>query len=395
VKTIFVSSSSAARTFTKRETRARTMKKVLVTGSSGFIGRNLVECLRRIPEYTVMEFDADDTLDTLGLLLSEADVVFHLAGVNRPTHDEEFLAGNAGLTMHIVARLVRQTNKPMLVLASSIQASLDNPYGRSKRQAEEAVEDYGDVGGESVILRLPNVFGKWSRPNYNSVVATFCHNITRGLGVTINDPESVVELIYIDDVVSALVGLIESTGFVGTRRVTACPVTSITLEALVRELYRIRDIRAYHLLPDMDDRFRRALYATYLSFLPVTEFSYELPKKGDERGDLAEFLKSPQFGQIFVSRTKPGYVRGNHFHDTKIEKFCVLAGKAVIRFRRIGEDQVLTYPVTGTEFRVVDIPPGYTHSIENTGEEALVVLFWSSEAFTPETADTHPLPVQV
>ncbi|MGE5314211.1 MAG: NAD-dependent epimerase/dehydratase family protein [Acidobacteriota bacterium] len=370
------------------------MKTILVTGSAGFIGRNLINHLQRKEDVTVLKFDMTDTEETLNEQLRTADIIFHLAGVNRPKQEEEFIAGNVGFTMRIVARLLERTTKPMLVLSSSTQAALDNPYGRSKRQAEEALEEYGGVGGSAVIARLPNVFGKWSRPNYNSAVATFCYNIARGLEITVSDPERVVELVYIDDVVAAFDALIEAPQEPGTRRLSVGPVTPITLDALVRELYQMRDIRAGLLVPDLGDRFRRALYATYLSFLPKEEFAYGLSKREDQRGALAELLKSPHFGQLFVSRTNPGYERGNHYHHTKVEKFCVLEGDAVIRFRHVANGEILSYPVAGTDFRVVDIPPGYTHSIENVGTRELVVLFWASELFNLEAPDTYPLPVK-
>ncbi len=369
------------------------MKKILVTGSSGFMGRNLIERLRRMPEYGVLRFDVDEAEETLNEWLTEADVVFHLAGVNRPEREEEFAAGNTELTMRIVARLMARSEKPMLVLASSIQAALDNPYGRSKRKAEDAVEEYGAVGGSAVIFRLPNVFGKWSRPNYNSAVATFCYNIARDLDVTVSDPDHSVDLLYIDDVVSAFCDLLEEEPGIGTRRIAAAPVTSITLGALVEEIRSMRAIDAAMLLPDMADRFRRALFATYTSFMPEQDLAHHLATKEDHRGTLAEFLKSPHCGQIFISRTKPGCVRGNHYHDTKVEKFLVLAGQAVIRLRQIAGTAVLSFSVSGSEFRVVDIPPGYTHSIENTGHDHLVTLFWSSEVFAPDAPDTQVMPV--
>ncbi|HLP15682.1 MAG TPA: NAD-dependent epimerase/dehydratase family protein [Bacteroidota bacterium] len=372
------------------------MKTILVTGSAGFMGRNLTEYLRRKKDITLLRFDMTDTDETLSDHLKAADVVFHLAGVNRPLQEEDFVTGNAGLTMRIVARLLERRIKPLLVFSSSIQAALDNPYGRSKRQAEAALEEYGALGGPAVIARLANVFGKWSRPNYNSAVATFCHNIARGLEITISDPERIMELVYIDDVMAAFDALLEEPEPVpGVRRVNIGPVTTITLGALVKELYQMRDIRDGLLLPDLQDRFRRSLYATYVSFLPEDDFSYDLLKREDQRGALAELLKSPHFGQLFISRTHPGFVRGNHFHHTKVEKFCVLEGEALIRFRHISNGNVLTYPVSGTEFRVVDIPPGYTHSIENVGERELVVLFWSSELFDLNAADTYPLAVAI
>lgn len=369
------------------------MKTVLVTGADGFIGRNLKEALMRIPDIRFIGVDAVDGKDALDRALEVADVVYHLAGVNRPQHDEEYTAGNAGLTAEVVNRLASRTPKPLVVLASSIQAALDNPYGRSKRKAEEVLEEYGNTGGSSVIFRLPNVFGKWSRPNYNSAVATFCHNIARDLDIQVSDPQRVLELVYIDDVVNAFMELVEVRPAPGTSRLTVSPVKSITLGDLVAELHRMRDVRSTLILPDMNDRFRRCLFATYLSFLPTDGFSYELARHADQRGALAEILKSPHFGQLFVSRTKPGITRGNHFHHTKFEKFCVIEGNAVIRFRAVSGDRVLSYAVRGDEFRVVDIPPGYTHSIENVGTGEMIVLFWSSEMFDPAAPDTQQLQV--
>jgi UDP-2-acetamido-2,6-beta-L-arabino-hexul-4-ose reductase len=281
----------------------------------------------------------------------------------------------------------------MVVLASSIQADLDNPYGRSKRKAEDSVEMYGKEGGGAVIFRLPNVFGKWSRPNYNSAVATFCYNIARGLDITVTDANRVVELVYIDDVVKSFVALLHDSGQAGTRRLAVDPVTKITLGELASELYRMRAVRTDLRLPDMNDRFRRCLFATYLSFLPTDSFDYQLTRHVDNRGALAEILKSPHFGQLFVSRTKAGVTRGNHFHNTKFEKFCVVEGEAMICFRAIAGTHVLSYKIRGDEFRVVDIPPGYTHSIENVGLSDLIVLFWSSEVFDPTSPDTYSLPV--
>jgi UDP-2-acetamido-2,6-beta-L-arabino-hexul-4-ose reductase len=375
------------------DSEKREMKTILVTGSDGFMGRNLIEALDRIPDMTVLKFDIAGNQESLYAHLDTADVVFHLAGVNRPEREEEFIEGNADLTKCIVGRLLKREKKPMLVMSSSIQAAQDNPYGRSKRIAEEALEEYGAAGGNAVIFRLPNVFGKWSRPNYNSAVATFCHNIARGLDITITDPKRVVELIYIDDVVKAFTGLLHEPVYPGARHCSVGHVKSITLKELADELFRMRDIRTGLFLPDINDRFLRTLYATYLSFLPENSFGYQLSKREDQRGSLAELLKSPHFGQIFVSRTKPGFVRGNHYHNTKVEKFCVLEGEAMIRFRHISGSDILPYYVKGEEFRIVDIPPGYTHSMENVGTRDLVVLFWSSEVFDPNFPDTYALPV--
>jgi UDP-2-acetamido-2,6-beta-L-arabino-hexul-4-ose reductase len=369
------------------------MNTILVTGSAGFVGKNLVEALRRLSDVTVLQFDNAQKEEDLYAHLQVADVVYHLAGVNRPEREEEFVEGNANLTSRIVASLLQRKDKPTVVFSSSTQAELDNAYGRSKREAERALEAYGAAGGSAVIFRLTNVFGKWSRPDYNSAVATFCHNTASGLKISVSDPARILELVYIDDVVSAFLDVLSEPNAVGTRYRAAGPTKQITLEELVNEIVRMRDIRTQPLIPDMSDRFRRALYATFLSFLPEDSFDYQLDLREDNRGTLAELLKSPHFGQLFVSRTKPGAIRGNHFHRTKVEKFCVLEGEAVISFRQILGKGILSYPVTGNEFRVVDIPPGYTHSIENVGTRDLIVLFWASEVFDPMMPDTYPLSV--
>jgi UDP-2-acetamido-2,6-beta-L-arabino-hexul-4-ose reductase len=369
------------------------MKTILVTGSEGFIGRNLCDVLARRADAKVIKFDVSDSEETLFNQLQSADVVFHLAGINRPLHEDEFMEGNARFTQKLVDRLIEYGRMPLLVLSSSIQAELDNPYGKSKRKAEEELERYASNGGRAVIARLPNVFGKWSRPNYNSAVATFCHNVSRGLEITITDPKRVVELIYIDDVVAAFVRLLDHEHAQGLQWLKASPTFKKTLQELSDEIYALRDVRTALVLPDMQDRFRKALYATYLSFLPTDAFGYSLTKREDNRGALAELLKSHHFGQLFVSRTKPGFIRGNHFHHTKVEKFCVIDGEAIIRFRNVLGGSVISYSVKGDEFRVVDIPPGYTHSIENVGNQELIVLFWASEIFDPQVPDTMPLSV--
>jgi UDP-2-acetamido-2,6-beta-L-arabino-hexul-4-ose reductase len=371
------------------------MNKVLVTGSNGFIGKNLLEALGWRNDVEIMAFDQDSDVSALDDYLARADIVFHLAGVNRPERTEEFEEGNAGLTRDILARLERLKRAPLFVLSSSTQASLDNPYGISKRRAEEAVESFAAASGATVrILRLPNVFGKWCRPNYNSVVATFCHNIAHGLPITISDPARELELVYIDDVIRTFVSLMDESGENSTPpRVSVSPTYPVTLGGLVATIQQFRESRKTLRLPDFSDRLTRCLYATYLSYLPEGDFAYGLELKTDARGALAEFVKSDHCGQIFVSRTKPGITRGNHYHHTKTEKFLIVQGEGVIRFRHILGDDVLSYRISGEEFRVVDIPPGYTHSIENVGTSEMVVLFWASEVFNPSTPDTHALKV--
>ena len=363
---------------------------VLVTGAKGFIGKNLVVYLKRIANVSLWEYDIDSPPEAMEDGLAAADVVYHLAGVNRPEHVEEYETGNAGLTRHMCSILRKHKRKPVLVFSSSSQAAVDNPYGISKRSAEEAVLGFGrDTGASVFVFRLPGVFGKWCRPNYNSVVATFCHHIARDLPISISDPDCEIELVYVDDVVQSFVGIL--SGRVPLREGEFCrvePTYRIKLGQLADTIRSFRESRFNLLLPNMKDRFIRCLYATYVSYLPTDSFGYSLTQSTDSRGELAELFKSSHIGQIFVSRTRPGITRGHHYHETKVEKFVVINGDAVIRFRHILGVDVIEYPVSGHEFRVVDIPPGYTHSIENVGKTDLIVLFWSDEVFDPERPDT-------
>ena len=347
---------------------------ILVTGANGFIGKNLIAQLRQQPGYTVLEFDVDNTAADLAEMVAQAQWVFHLAGVNRPRESSEFQTGNVDLTAQVCDLLAarpqtRARPQPAtLVLASSSQAELDNPYGRSKRQAEAVVAAYAArTGARAIVYRLKNVFGKWCRPNYNSVVATFCHNLARDLPITISNPANAVELIHIDDVVAHwLADIANSSGEaapgwpVDYREVTHS--YTVTLGRLAELIRSFRQIRQTLHVPDLSDELTRKLHGTYLAYLETDQFAYDLQKRCDPRGCLAEFVKSPPFGQIFVSRTLPGITRGNHYHHTKTEKFLVLQGQALIRFRPLSGDAVIEYPVRGDDFRVLDIPPGYTHS---------------------------------
>jgi UDP-2-acetamido-2,6-beta-L-arabino-hexul-4-ose reductase len=329
--------------------------------------------------------------------LPEADVIFHLAGVNRPEEVEEYERGNTHFTAHLCERLQSLGRTPKIVFSSSVQADLDNPYGVSKRKAEEELRRFAEKTGAPVtVFRLKNVFGKWCRPNYNSVVATFCNNIAQGLPITISDPANRLELVYVDDVCS---GMIESAGIKssapnhpvrspGFSFAEVEPVFRTSLGELAERIQSFRDFRKSLQVPDFNDPFAGRLYATYLSYLEDTDFAYGLDLKTDQRGFLAEFLKSPSFGQIFVSRTKPGVTRGNHYHHTKTEKFFVVQGQAIIRFRHIRGQEIIECRVEGREYKVVDIPPGFTHSMENVGEGDLVTLFWANEVFDPHRPDT-------
>jgi len=365
------------------------MKKVLVTGSNGFIGRNLCEVLRRIENMDLYEYDIDKKQEDLNVALRQVNFIIHLAGVNRPQNFEEYETGNVLLTEDICDKLISFGRSPKILFSSSIQVEQDNPYGISKYRAEEVLKKFSkSTGADCVIYRFKNLFGKWCRPNYNSVTATFCHNIANDLPITISDPAFEIDLTYIDDVVRALISELESVKS-GFRFAQPLPSKRISLGELAEKIKSFRDMRTSMKVPDFREPCERSLYGTYLSYLNNKKFEYGLDIKVDERGSLAEFLKSPSMGQIFVSRTKPGIRRGDHFHHTKAEKFLVIQGEAVIRFRHIDSDQVQEYKVNGNDYRVLDIPPGFTHSIENVGQDELVTLFWSSEMFDPEKPDTY------
>jgi len=369
--------------------------KTVVTGARGFLGRNLVIALRRA-QAEVAEIDVDTPPQAWAEAVRAAAAVFHLAGVNRPQHDEEFAAGNVGSLHTLLAALDEQAaaTRPIVVLSSSTQAAQDNAYGRSKLAAEQALEAYAArTGTPAAIYRLPGVFGKWCRPNYNSVVATFCHNIARDLPITISDPAHAVELVHGDDVVAQFMTHLAAPA-PGVVRGEVRPIFRTTVGELAERIRGFRAIRDTLLVPDLDDPFTHRLLGTYTSYLPPERLAYDLQQRTDPRGTLAELLRSPHFGQIFVSRTHPGITRGNHVHDLKVEKFCVLEGDAVIRFRPIDGDAIAEHRVSGTDFRVVDIPPGMTHSIENVGSTEMIVLFWASEILDQQRPDTHFLEVQ-
>jgi UDP-2-acetamido-2,6-beta-L-arabino-hexul-4-ose reductase len=342
-----------------------------------------------------MTYELHDPHGELGEHVAKADFIFHLAGVNRPSDPAEFEKVNANLTQDLCDLASRAPRCPVIVLSSSTQALLDNPYGVSKRHAEDALERFAKDRGRAVIFRLPNVFGPGGRPNYNSVVATFAHNVAQGLPLEIHDASRELTLVYVHDVAKAMVEAINAPPIGGKAEFReVSPVAHTTLGALSTTLMGYRESRSSAAAPGVTNDFDRKLYATYLSYLRRDDFAYDLATRADDRGVLAEFIKSTAGGQLFVSRTRPGAVRGNHYHHTKTEKFFVVEGNGLIKFRRVdGTGDVIEYPVSGTDFRVVDIPPDYTHSIENVGSSELVVLFWASEIFDPGAPDTLPLKV--
>ncbi|WP_017187493.1 capsular polysaccharide biosynthesis protein CapF [Alkalibacillus haloalkaliphilus] len=367
---------------------------ILVTGANGFIGQNLIAELNVRGFEEVYEVTRETTEDQLQSYCSKARFVFHLAGVNRPQDPSEFMKGNYEFTKKMLTMLSNSGNKCPILLTSSIQAEHNNPYGESKRAGEQLVFDYGQANGVNVfVYRLPNVFGKWSKPNYNSAVATFCHNISRDLPIQIGDPDVNLNLVYIDDVIkefiSDLEGETEPNGNFSEVKVTH----EIRLGELVDKLYSFKEIRSNLSVPDLSDPLTKKLYSTYLSFLPEDQFSYELKMNQDNRGSFTEVLRTVDRGQVSVNVSKPGITKGNHWHHTKNEKFLVVSGEGVIRFRKPGEDEVIEYFVSGNKLEVVDIPVGYTHNIENLGSTDMVTLMWVNEPFDPSKPDTHFLEV--
>lgn len=340
--------------------------KVLVTGAGGFIGKNLVVTLRQ-RGYEVFEFDRTTSQSELQKHLLESDIVYHTAGVNRPNDPREFKEVNFGLTKMIVKLL--GTREIPIVMTSSIQAELDNDYGKSKKAAEDYLKEHCK---KARIYRLPNVFGKWSRPNYNSVIATWCYNTARSLPIQVNDKEIELTITYIDDVVDSLVDDAEL----------------ITYKVSLGELEsRISSYKNRTDAPVQDDLGRK-LYATYLSYMPEDEFSHPLKMNIDDRGSFTEILHTPERGQFSVNIIKPGVTKGNHWHHTKNEKFLIVSGEGVISLRRLDEQEIIKYELTGDNMRLVDIPPGYVHNIKNTGGNEMVCFMWANEIFDADHPDT-------
>ena len=366
------------------------MKKVLVTGAKGFIGKNLVLELKNRKVYEVFECDVDTTEEQLAQFAKECEFVFHLAGVNRPQRTEEFMEGNYGFTTKLLEILQKNGNMSPILMSSSIQAKLDNDYGKSKKAGEDYILDYGSKNSiATYVFRLPNVYGKWCRPNYNSAIATFCNNIARGLEIKVNDRSTLLTVVYIDDVVNAFIDATD--GIVARDDDGYCKVSTedkITLGEIVDTLYSFKDSRKTLSVANMNRGVIKKLYSTYLSYLPEDEFAYDLRMNADARGSFTEFLRTDGQGQVSINISKPHIVKGNHWHHTKNEKFLVVKGTGVIRFRKIGTDNVIEYPVSGDKLQVVDIPCGYTHNIENVGDDDMVTVMWANEPFDKDHPDT-------
>jgi UDP-2-acetamido-2,6-beta-L-arabino-hexul-4-ose reductase len=376
--------------------------KVFITGAKGFIGKNLIAQLNNIAEgkakgyeslkgVVILPYDIDTDPALLADYCKKADFVFHLAGVNRPKAEEEFMEGNFGFTSTLLDALEQAGNRCPVMISSSIQAALDNPYGISKKAGEELLFDYSKRTGAPVLVyRFPNVFGKWCRPNYNSAVATFCYNIANGLPIQVNDPKVVMNLVYIDDVINELVNALVGTPNHDGKYCKVPVEHQVELGKIAELLYSFKESRENLYVPDLAEPLVKKLYSTYLSYLPTDAFSYPLTMHTDQRGSFTEFLKSPERGQVSVNISKPGITKGEHWHHTKNEKFLVVSGKGVIRFRKIvDEGEVIEYFVSGDKLEVVDIPVGYTHNIENLGNTDMVTIMWANESFDLNNLDTY------
>jgi len=362
--------------------------RVLVTGSRGFIGKNLVLRLNELPGYEVIEFERGDSMNTLPELVRSVDAVVHLAGENRPQDVQDFVTVNTQLTQSICDAIRSAGRQVLLILASSVQAEQDNPYGRSKRGAELAIGQLTrETGNPAVIYRLPSVFGKWCRPNYNSVVATFCHNIANDMPIQINDAATRIRVVYIDDVVSEFMAALNDVR-PGVRNGEVKPEYAITLGELAEQIRAFGNCRTSLLMERVATGLVRALYATYVSYLPAGKLAYELPYYADARGVFVEMLKTPDAGQFSCFTAHPGVTRGSHYHHTKTEKFLVIRGKARFGFRHILTDETFELFTSGEQPQVVDTIPGWAHDITNIGEEEMVVMLWANENFDREHPDT-------
>lgn len=372
-----------------------TTHRIVVTGGDGFIGRNLRVRLGELGHTAVTSVDKDTSAAELEAALASADFVFHLAGVNRPIDDAEFAEVNSGLTAQVCAILAASGRPIPIVFTSSIQAECDNAYGQSKRAGEVEIERYGAAtGARAVVLRLPNVFGKWSRPNYNSGVATFCHNLANNLPIKIHDPAAPLSLIYIDDVVAAMVAFLDPAS-TEMGHVDIGPVYHATVGEVADILRSFAANRTTHIVPEVGAGLKRALYATYLSFVPPAKFAYRLTRHTDPRGCFVEMMKTATCGQLSYFTAHPGITRGEHYHHTKAEKFLVVKGTARFAFRNLLTDERYELTVSAEVAQVVETIPGWAHKIENVGTDEMIVMLWASEIFDSAHPDTFTTSVDL
>lgn len=376
--------------------------KVLVTGAKGFVGKNLVAQLNNIKDGkahcygdlnidAVYEYDIDSTIEELDAFCKDCDFVFNLAGVNRPQNQEEFMQGNFGFASTLLDTLKKHGNKCPVMISSSTQAALDNPYGESKRAGEQLMFSYAEETGAKVLVyRFPNLFGKWCRPNYNSAVATFCNNIANDLPIQVNDPKVVLNLVYIDDLVDEMIAALKGEE---NRKEEFCEVPiahSVSLGEIVDLLYEFKDQSRTLVVPEIpNNSFAKKLYSTFLSYFPKEKVAFPLKMNIDDRGSFTELLKSKNVGQVSINISKPGITKGQHWHNSKWEFFIVVAGHGLIQERKIGTDELIEFEVSGDKIEAVHMLPGYTHNIINLSQtENLVTVMWANESFDPNKPDT-------
>lgn len=374
--------------------------RVLITGANGFLGKNLQLQLAERTDLEVVRYTRSNHLEQLPVLLQEVDFVFHLAGVNRPRDPADFSYSNIDLTVTLCGALadivVRSGRKVPVLFSSSIQAALNNPYGVSKRAAEEHLFALQREHGVPVYLfRLPNVFGKWCQPDYNSVVATFCHNVSRDLPISIEDPAVALTLVYVDDVVQHFIQLMDSSDAPLASRsfLVIAPQYTTTVGEVARLIKAFKESRNTLLTERVGTGLIRALYATYISYLPIDRFVYDLPNHSDCRGVFVEMLKTPDCGQFSFFTAPPGITRGGHYHHSKTEKFLVIRGKARFRFRNMVTGELHELRTSGEHSEIVETAPGWAHDITNVGDDELICMLWANEIFNWEKPDTHDYPV--
>ena len=372
--------------------------KVLITGSNGFIAKNFIIRLGELNDFETVTFSRQTSERQLINIVADVDAVVHLAGVNRPLLPEDFIAGNSGLTQSLCQALLDSERTVPVIFTSSIQAAQDNPYGKSKLAAENALRDYAAQTGAAVyIYRLPNVFGKWCKPNYNSVVATFCHNTANGLPIQINDSNAHLSLVYVDDLVDEFINVLNNKPAVDTSSFCTVPVHyQTTVGKLALQLEAFRDSRTTLVSEKVGTGLIRALYSAYMSYLPTTAFAYEVPKFSDPRGDFVEMLKTKDSGQLSYFTAHPGITRGGHYHHSKTEKFLVVKGQACFGFRHILTDETYQLFTSGDQPKIVETIPGWSHDITNIGQEEMIVMLWANEIFDhtrPDTIASKVLPI--
>lgn len=366
--------------------------RVMVTGANGFLGKNLLQHLAERTDVEVVTYARDDNPSSLKFLLNEVDFVFHLAGANRPQDESDFAKSNSDLTQYLCDAIIDTSRSIPIVFSSSIQSTQNNPYGLSKRAAENILISARLAYGLSIhLFRLPNVFGKWCMPNYNSVVSTFCYNIARGLPIKINNPSAVLELVYVDDLIDRFIQLMDgadsktdSDGFE-----IILPQYTITVGDLSRQIQIFKQSRSTLMTERVGAGLMRALYSTYVSYLPASTFSYPVPMHSDERGVFVEMLKTPDCGQFSYFTAYPGITRGGHYHHSKTEKFLIVKGRARFKFRHIITNETFEIDTSAEKGEIIETVPGWTHDITNIGDDEMVVMLWANEVFDNMKPDTY------